>query len=141
MTGLAVGTVVPVVVGGVTYDTVIDESGVQRFIENPAVTALALGGTWLPEQFAELMLTNGAVAIAVGTRVCGGNVLNDLALAYELGAIIPGTGKPLPQRDHAEFMMMLGYSVSGFQDLHHFADMKIENPLWNDLTHLALAGS
>lgn len=32
--------------------------------------------------------------------------------------------------DYAEFNMMLGYSVSGWCELHNFQDMAVYNPLW-----------
>lgn len=35
------------------------------------------------------------------------------------------------QREYAEFHMLIGYSVSGFCELSPFADMAVENPLWD----------
>lgn len=37
------------------------------------------------------------------------------------------------KKDYAEFMMMLGYSVSGFSTLTPFEKMKIDNPNWEDV--------
>jgi hypothetical protein len=34
------------------------------------------------------------------------------------------------KREYAEFIIGLGFSVSGFADMEQFEDMEIENPLW-----------
>ena len=51
--------------------------------------------------------------------------LNQLALAYRIGKF--------SRRCYAEFMMSLGYSVSGFCELHAFQAMEIENPVWQPI--------
>lgn len=50
--------------------------------------------------------------------------LNDMAIQFQSGKF--------SQVDYAEMNMAIGYSVSGFCDLHNFHDMKIINPLWDD---------
>ncbi len=49
--------------------------------------------------------------------------LNDLCRDYY--------NNKFPQRDYAEVMMMLGYSVCGFSELSSFHDMQLINPIWN----------
>ena len=48
--------------------------------------------------------------------------LNRLSADYQEGEFT--------KKDYMEFVMMLGYSVSGLLDLEHFNDVEIYNPLW-----------
>ena len=104
------GDVIIVRVGGVDYETVIDENGVQRFPEDPNNSVL-------------LALPMVGVSMPGGTSV-NMRDMNELALRYHRGAIT--------QREYAEATMAVGYSVSGFSDYSSFSDMLLENPLWQD---------
>jgi hypothetical protein len=95
-------------VGGVVYPTIIDKNGTERFIENPVVRYL---------------LDNGKID------------LNQIAVAYQTGKL---GGVEDAQRAYAEFNMMLGYSVCGFEELSSFWTMPVER--LTDTEILALAG-
>lgn len=104
------GTIIKVVVGGKEYDTVIDEHGRQRFIENPdhpLMKKLKSRG-----RDDDIINPDGEV-----------EDLNEMNALYRAGEI--------SKRDYAEFNMALGYSIGGFRELSCFYDWDIENPLWN----------
>jgi len=102
------GDIIKVKVGGVEYDTVINDNHTQRFIENPDHFLLKrirdYSGGGNPE----------------------GDVkdLNEMAIRYHHGEF--------SKRDYAEMNMAIGYSVSGFSELSYFEDWDIDNPIWSD---------
>jgi hypothetical protein len=97
-------------VDGVPYPVITDEGGVERFPENPIVR-------WLLDS--------------------GGVNLNALALAYLREEIGPKT--PELRRAYAEFYMMLGYSVRGFEELSSHLEVGVER--LSDMDVLALSGA
>ena len=105
------GDTVEVAIEGKVYNTIIDDSGVQRF---PANTVL------------EYMFnhdTNGKpVSMSkpgeMHTQMLN---LNTLAVAFHQGKFT--------KRDYCQVVMQ-GYSVSGFCSLSTFSDWTIQNPLW-----------
>lgn len=101
------GDVIPVVIEGKLYETVIDDSGVQRFKSNTVL------------QYMFEHDTDGRPA-AMHKQMLN---LNTLGVAYSQGKF--------DKRDYMEIVMQ-GYSVSGFCDLSMFWDWTISNPLWDD---------
>jgi len=92
-------------VGGIEYETVIDDAGTQRFVKNP--------DHWLVKQIPMIYDTYLKRDI---------QDMNTMARRYHQGEF--------SQRDYAEMNMAIGYSVSGFCELSSFHDMIVENPLW-----------
>ena len=101
------GDIITITVDGRTYDTYIDEDGVQRFRTDP--THL-LWDRWKGDEGER--------------RGRGTEDLNTLAIAY--------ANKEFDQRTFMEFNMSLGYSVSGFCELHNFFDLNVVNPIWGE---------
>lgn len=99
------GDIIKVKVGGIEYDTVIDPSGVQRFIEDR--------GHWLVKQIPKIWDSYLKRDI---------DDMNVMVRRYHR--------REFSQRDYAEMNMAVGYSVDGFCDLSYFRDMNVENPLW-----------
>jgi hypothetical protein len=99
------GDRIMVKVGGVEYETVIDQYGTQRFVANP--------DHWLVKQIPIVWDTYLKKNI---------QDMNTMYYRYKNGEF--------SQRDYAEMNMAVGYSVSGFCDLSNFNDMIVENPLW-----------
>lgn len=98
------GDIIKVKVGGIEYETYIDERGTQRFRKNSLLD----------------FLFNSRENKKQNSKVD----LNELAILFH------SKNPPFSQRDYAEFNMMLGYSVAGFAELSSFEDMEIENPVW-----------
>lgn len=103
------GDVIQVKVGGVSYDTVIDTSGTQRFrknLDNPLLKRLRNNPR-------EIHNPKGDV-----------EDLNEMSIRYGRGEF--------SKREYAEMNMANGYSVCGFADLSSFEDWDIDNPLWDE---------
>jgi hypothetical protein len=105
-TTLKPGDKVDVMVGGVLYPTVLDEDGVQRFVENP--------DHFLVKRLREYSK--------------GGNPKGDVADLNEMAERYDR--QQFSKRDYAEMNMAIGYSVCGFADLSGFQDWEIDNPIW-----------
>lgn len=106
-----VGDTFKVSVGGIEYDTIIDDHGTQRFVETP-----------------DHFLVKKLEKYGDGTYD-----LNDMARKYH-------EGEWFNQRDYAEMNIGIGYSVCGFMDLSSFNDMRVINPLWEDDISSPFAG-
>lgn len=103
------GDEITVRLDGINYRTVIDEHGVQRFPEdsnNPTLLALPM------------------VSVSMMGKTTTMRDMNELAMRYHRGQIT--------QREYAEAVMAVGYSVGGFCDYSAFDDIILENPLWQD---------
>ena len=101
------GDVIPVIIEGKLYETVIDEHGTQRFRSNTVLDYMREHDTHGKPAAMHHQMFN----------------LNTLAVAFHMGKF--------DKRDYMELVMQ-GYSVSGFCDLSTFADWTISNPLWDD---------
>lgn len=99
------GDKIMVKVGGVEYETVIDEHGTQRFVKNP--------DHWLVKQIP--MIWDSYLKRDIMN-------MNVMADRYRNGEF--------NQRDYAEMNMAIGYSVCGFCELSSFNNFIVENPLW-----------
>lgn len=101
------GDIIPVKVDGILHNTVIDEHGIQRFVED-------LTNPWyqrLRDYIGTVVNPNGDI-----------RDLNELAVYHAHGKI--------STEEYAKFNMDIGYSVGGFCDLSSFQAMDIDNPLW-----------
>lgn len=96
-----------VTVGGVEYDTEIDERGVQRFVENP-----------------DYPLVKEIKMVWDTYLNCDIRDMNTMMQRYINGEF--------SKREYAEMNIFIGYSVCGFADLSTFHDMEINNPVWDD---------
>lgn len=101
------GDRITVLVGGQPYETVIDERGTQRFVENPSNALVC-----------RLRNRTDGRPARPGADVAD---LNEMSMRYRRGEFT--------QREYAEMNMALGYSVDGFYELSSFEDMDIDNPL------------
>jgi hypothetical protein len=104
-----------VTVDGKVYPTEIVD-GVQRFVENKAVSWFVDQATWLNPDEPD-PIKRGTIDPKSKAN------LNTLALAYHLQT-------KFTKREYMEFLMMLGYSVCGFADAVPKAE--ISNPLWRE---------
>jgi hypothetical protein len=101
------GDIIKITVGGIEYDTVIDQHNVQRFIENPDhFLVKQIPMIW--DTYLKRNIEN----------------MNEMRRRYIQGEF--------SQRDYAEMNMAVGYSVCGFADLSPFEDMEIINPVWEN---------
>ena len=104
MSKYIVGDRITVKVGDRTFDTIIDNEGVQRFIANGVVRLIVdkmeKDYGWSGEPFN----------------------LNTLAQLYY--------HDKFTQDDYLTFYTMMGYSVCGLAELSFFQDLEIENPVW-----------
>lgn len=107
MNNYTTGDIIKVTVGGVEYDTVIDENNVQRFVENPEhFLVKQIPMIW--DAYLKRNIEN----------------MNEMRVRYARG--------DFSQRDYAEMNMAIGYSVGGFAELSSFEDLEIINPCWED---------
>lgn len=101
------GDRITVLVGGIPYETEINEHGTQRFIidpDNALVRRLRNRSDGQPTR------AEGDIAD-----------LNEMAIRYHQGEFT--------KREYAEMNIALGYSLGGFEELSSFEDMDIDNPL------------
>lgn len=77
--------------------------------------------TYIDTQGTQRFFENSVIGHLFETRQID---LNTLARDYSNGKF--------SKLDYAEFNMMLGYSVSGWCELHNFQDMPVHNPLWDE---------
>lgn len=105
-----VGDEIFVRVENVPYKTIIDPFGVQRFITNTVLDYMFYHDH------------DGNRINDLDNKKQRMLDLNALSAAYQQGKF--------SKRDYGEFMMSLGYSVSGFSELWAFQDWTIDNPLW-----------
>ena len=106
------GDTIEVMIEGKIYESFVDDHRVQRFKRNSVLDYMSVHDT------------NGNPIGPFGPNMhTMMRNLNTLAVAFSMGQF----GK----RDYMEIVMP-GYSISGFCDLHTFADWHIQNPAWGD---------
>jgi len=110
-----IGDVIRVQVGTRTFETIIDDYGVQRFRENGVLRVVC--DRWYRDWDD---YTSHDCPEPMG--------LNMLARMYYQ--------EMFSQDDYLTFCTMLGYSVCGLAELSFFQDLEITNPLWDDQEHL-----
>ena len=105
------GDLFTVMIDSRPYETYIDENSTQRFREDPTHP---LWDRWCGDK-----ASNNRGRFGRGTED-----LNALCVAYSRGEF--------DQHTYMEFNISIGYSVSGFSELHNFWDLDLMNPLWGD---------
>jgi hypothetical protein len=112
MTKYNPGDHIPVEIGKKTFDTFIDDHGVQRFVPNTIIEGIVDNGT---EAFNAWLKTD--------RRAPEPWNLNTLVMEYAEGKHT--------KDDLLDFYTGMGYSVSGLSGLSYFAKQKIKNPVWD----------
>lgn len=122
MTTYKVGDEILVTVGSRTFTTVIDPYNIQRFRVNTVLNAFSDASSDQLEAWNRSDRTTPEPY-----------TLNTLVREYAEGKHT--------QDDMLTFYTSIGYSVSGFADLDHFADLDIRNPVWEENDYKTLPRS